>query len=569
MRILVYDGHPFENGETGRQARLLTKALVKAGHSVVLAYHEDGAGLDTSLSLRLEERSLALSGEEEAREEEPAGACTVYMLTPEDSCSEEQVDEDGRPLELLDRLDEGMPERYPRFDLAGFIKASGESIAALVQRFQPEVVHVCNAVVMPYIVRQVVEECGTPYFVSVSGETDYLWDSVGSGLHEYIFEGLEGAEGIFFSGDEERTRLISVLEGIEAREGVPPAAGALGEGHPAGGLARIRERSFLVPEAVDTELFRPATEPFEQAAAGLIDAVEARCADVRVGDFRGRALEEKDPGNALEWLGDEVARINSLHPELLVDRRFSRRLDMLARQGFPFLLFIGELVESSGIQLLLPALPLVAMEYPEVRLVVCGTGELRGLLELMISALNEGEPREFRRLCKLGNELFQGPLVKPFRTLHLFLDELAERGLLEEYMRTCYELDLNELFVFAGHLTTQEYAHLLPYAQALTVPTIVPGRPTDLLLKRSMASGVVPITLESSGMDASPAPGQRSSIGPDMIFTLAEACKTALGMSGGLEKLGSGEMRAFIKREYSWDAVAAAFSAFFERPTQG
>src|SRR3954447_128179 len=198
-----------------------------------------------------------------------------------------------------------------------------------------------------------------------------------------------------------------------AAEGVAGAGAVLvGSRHTAEGLwevmddPAVRAKTRLGPPGVDADAFLPR----DDASKGL------------------RGLADRLAGaDAAGWGGEAGAAeaLRALDPER--DRIVS---------------FVGKLIVSKGVDLLLAAWPLVAAVVPEARLVVVGFGTYREGIEQLANALRDGDLEAAREIARRGRELGGGPPGEPprrgreleggppgeLRYLRAFLDRLEEAG---------------------------------------------------------------------------------------------------------------------------------------------
>src|SRR6185295_143125 len=183
-----------------------------------------------------------------------------------------------------------------------------------------------------------------------------------------------------------------------AREGLDRAAGVLvGSRHTAESLwaalddAALPERTRLGPPGVDVHAFRP--RPRDEARAGL------------------NALADRLEGApAVGWGGDEGAAsaLRSLAPAR--DRIVS---------------YVGKLIVSKGVDLLLAAWPLVVASVPDARLVVVGFGTYYDALVSFVEALRRRDLEALRDIAARGRELEGGPAGE-LRHLNAFLDTAGD-----------------------------------------------------------------------------------------------------------------------------------------------
>src|SRR5918999_1858568 len=177
-----------------------------------------------------------------------------------------------------------------------------------------------------------------------------------------------------------------------ALEGVRAAASVLvGSRHTAESLWEVLadepslpERTRLGPPGVDVHAFCPGTADLD----GLADRLES--------------------GEAATWGGERgaAAALRSLDPGR--DRIVS---------------FVGKLIVSKGVDLLLAAWPLVVARVPEARLVIVGFGTYREALGRFVEALRRRDLADLREIAARGRELEGGPAGE-LRHLLAFLDGL-------------------------------------------------------------------------------------------------------------------------------------------------
>ncbi|MCJ7652913.1 MAG: glycosyltransferase, partial [Actinobacteria bacterium] len=193
-----------------------------------------------------------------------------------------------------------------------------------------------------------------------------------------------------------------------------------------------------------------------------------------------------------------------------------------------------------------------------------GFGELIGLLQLMVEALQAGDVRRLRELCEYGNREYTRA-DSAFSPVLAFLDELAGEGTLDDYLRLCAGLDISGSVIFTGYLAPEEHRFLLPYARALLVPSLAPEA-FGMVATEAMASGVVPIASCHSGLETALAP-LKEVWGSDaeslllgtpekLVFRIAAASRFVLNMTEhALRDMGA-RMREAVNEEFSWDAVS-------------
>jgi glycosyltransferase involved in cell wall biosynthesis len=222
------------------------------------------------------------------------------------------------------------------------------------------------------------------------------------------------------------------------------------------------------------------------------------------------------------------------------------------------IVFVGKLIVSKGVDLLLAAWPLVRAAHPEARLQVAGYGEYEGGLHRLLAALDGGDLDEARRVAALGWWL-EGGEEKPLPILSAFLAEPpdgysdAARGVADS-------------IEFIGRLEHDQVAGLLPRAEALVMPSTFPEA-FGMVAAEAAACGALPVSAGHSGMlevsrqlaAALPAEvGRLTSFRVEQgaIEAIAERLSAWLAMPGAERGTAREALVGTARRLWSWEGVA-------------
>jgi len=231
-----------------------------------------------------------------------------------------------------------------------------------------------------------------------------------------------------------------------AREGMEAAQGVLvGSRHTAESLwaalpevAGLKEKTRLGPPGVDTQRFRP-----REAGSGPAGS-------------RSRGVPA----------GPDPASL--------------RRI-----------VFVGKLIVSKGVDLLLAAWPLVRAEQPDAKLEIAGFGEYEAGLRRLLAALERGDINDAREVALAGWGI-EGGEEKPLPILSAFLAD-PPVGYVEAAEAAAGSVE------FIGRLEHDEVAELLPDAEALVMPSTFPEA-FGMVAAEAAACGVLPVSAGHSGM---------------------------------------------------------------------
>ena len=153
--------------------------------------------------------------------------------------------------------------------------------------------------------------------------------------------------------------------------------------------------------------------------------------------------------------------------------------------------FVGKLIVSKGIDLLLAAWPLVLAEHPEARLRVAGFGAYEGGVDRLLAALDAGDIDAARGVARLGRGL-EGEEPEPLPILSAFL-EAPPPGYADAARGMAGSVEL------VGRLEHDEVAELLPDAEALVMPSTFPEA-FGMVAAEAAACGALPVSAGHSGM---------------------------------------------------------------------
>jgi glycosyltransferase involved in cell wall biosynthesis len=229
------------------------------------------------------------------------------------------------------------------------------------------------------------------------------------------------------------------------------------------------------------------------------------------------------------------------------------------RPGGPTrVVFVGKLIVSKGVDLLLAAWPLVRERHPEATLQIAGYGEYEAGLRRLLAALDRGDLDDAREVARSGRGL-EGGEEGPLKILGEFLAD-PPAGYLEAAEGVGSSVEL------IGRLEHDEVAELLPGAEALVMPSTFPEA-FGMVAVEAAACGVLPVSADHSGMRevsdrlAVDLPGR---VGELTSFPVAPGAVEAIAacLSGWLElpeaarEAAREAMVATVRRLWSWEGVA-------------
>jgi glycosyltransferase involved in cell wall biosynthesis len=221
------------------------------------------------------------------------------------------------------------------------------------------------------------------------------------------------------------------------------------------GVSGLREKTRLGPPGVDTEAFSPRSDRSSRGWRGGGGPPWRRAP--KASEHMGEGRHDRTRG--------------PIRPSLVV--------------------FVGKLIVSKGVDLLLAAWPLVVEKHPEARLQIAGYGEYEEGLRRLLKALDAGDLEDAREVARLGRGLEGGP-AEPLPILSAFLAD-PPAGYAEAARGVAASVEL------IGRLEHDEVAELLPDAEALVMPSTFPEA-FGMVAAEAAACGALPISAGHSGM---------------------------------------------------------------------
>ncbi len=220
--------------------------------------------------------------------------------------------------------------------------------------------------------------------------------------------------------------------------------------------------------------------------------------------------------------------------------------------------FVGKLIVSKGVDLLLAAWPLVRAAHPGVRLEVAGYGEYEGGLRRLLGALEAGDLDRAREVARRGRAL-EGGEEKPLAILSAFLDD-PPAGYAEAARASAGSVEL------IGRLEHDEVATLMARSEAMVMPSTFPEA-FGMVAVEAAASGALPVSAAHSGMLevsrqlAAAMPGEAGrlvsfEVEPGAVEAIADRLDRWLGLPQTEREAVRASLVETVGRLWSWEGVA-------------
>lgn len=513
MRVLIFHGYLLDGTGSNVYNARLAAALVRLGHEVHLLSQDrhpeqqrfvDAAGDWEQGRLRVRELRPSGGGER--------GRCTVY-----------RPDIGGLlPVYVADRY-EGIEARTfaecSEEEVERYIAANVAAVGEVLELARPEIALANHLVMGPVILARALAGA-IPYAVKVHGSAlEYTVKAHPERFLSYAREGIAGASAVLVGSHHTAASLWAALDDEE-----------------------LPQRTRLGPPGVDVDRFAP------------------RQPDAAVAGVRGLASNLRSAGATQgEAQGDAFARDGLLA---------AAALEALEPERDLLVAYVGKLIVSKGVDLLLAAWPLVLARVPRARLVVVGFGAYRDALERLCLALERGDVAEAREIALDGRALEEtqaplGSVAKPLTHLLAFLESLSGEEL-AGYLAAAAQM--GERVVLTGRLDHEELAELLPACEAIVVPSTFPEA-FGMVAAEAAACAVLPISAAHSGLAevsetlAGAVPQQAAEllsfpVDDLAVRALAERLVSWLTIEESLRDRTREGLVSTVRERWSWDGVA-------------
>ncbi|MGD0924133.1 MAG: glycosyltransferase family 4 protein [Streptosporangiaceae bacterium] len=414
------------------------------------------------------------------------------------------------PVYVADRYEGFEARTFPQLtdgELEHYIEANVAAVGDVVAAVGPDEALANHVVMGPVILARALGG-RVPYAVKIHGSAlEYTVRPNADRFGPYAREGLAGAAAVLVGSRHTAESLWEVVR-----------------------MPDLPARTRLLGPGVDTQRFHP--RPPREAKSRL-RALAAR-------------LEADPPSWGGE--GDAAQALRAADPTR--DRIVS---------------YVGKLIVSKGVDLLLAAWPLVIERVPDARLMIAGFGAYRHTLLGLTRALGEGDLRAARVIAHRGRELEGGPPGE-LHFLAAFLDGLAgpER---ERYVNASRAA--MQRVHFAGRIEHDDVSELMCVSQAVVIPSTFPEA-FGMVLAEAACCGSVPLAAAHSGLAEVTellSPAVRQDLRAQLSFRLGPGAVQEIGdkLAGWLlftantpvsSRQARKALTALATAEFGWQEVA-------------
>ena len=495
MRILIFHGYLLGGTGSNVYNAALAEALARLGHEVHLLSQDRDPLAHPWVDAAGDWDGGALSI---TTRDEPARV-TVYRPDIAGLLPLYVADRyDGIEARPFQDLDEAEVDRYVERNVA--------AVREVAERARPDLALANHLVMGPAILARALEGLDVPYAVKIHGSALEYTVKRHPRFMPWAREGLAGARGVLVGS---RHTAESLWEAMSDPE--------------------LPGRTRLGPPGVDVERFTPR-EP--QAARAGLERLTRELAAAAAAPAGGPPAAGS---SFARQAGEAAGALATVVPE---DR---------------LVVFVGKLIASKGVELLLAAWPLVLAREPAARLVIVGFGGFREGLEGLVKQLATGDLD--------GARATRGEDGQELPWLAAFLDGLEDE---DAYREAAHGLDAR--VAFAGRLDHAELVDVLPAAEAMAVTSTFPEA-FGMVAAEAAACDALPVVARHSGLGevartlAGAVPEQARAwltfeVGPGAVGELAAGLGGWLAATPELRRATREAIVAATRERYSWDGVA-------------
>ncbi|MGH2906179.1 MAG: glycosyltransferase, partial [Solirubrobacterales bacterium] len=390
MRILIFHGYLLRGTGSNVYNAELARALAAAGHEVhLLCQERDARELDFVDAVGdWKTGELKVEGLDRDR---PAGqgSCTVYLPPIADLL----------PVYVADRYDGFTAKPFPELseeELEFYLRRNVMAVREVCERAKPDCALANHMVMGPFVLARALSE-DVPYAVKIHGSAMEYTVRPNPRFLPYAEEGVSRAATVLVGSRHIAERTWDTLR-----------------------VKGMSERIFLGPPGVDVERFKP--RPQTEAIDGLAELADEVYALPRNGYGpaaagatdglydRVRTAARTEGTTSYEEIAELIGDMHLGYENAGIDPQAPDTLLRLAGDAdAPLVLYVGKLIVSKGVDLLLAAWPLVRQKHPDARLAITGFGAYREGLELLLSALSDGDLTSAKWIAAGGRAFEGGP----------------------------------------------------------------------------------------------------------------------------------------------------------------
>ncbi|WP_028855249.1 glycosyltransferase [Psychrilyobacter atlanticus] len=373
-------------------------------------------------------------------------------------------DYDGFRVKTFDKLIDEELEKYIDLNVKAIIK--------FLETTKIDIIYCNHFAISPYIMKKVKEKTGVPYVVIGHGSSLNYIISKDKRYMDLSYEGFLDSKNVVVQSEYIRGRSCEIYEKTEF----------------------FRDSRFqIIPSGVNFDKFNRLLKDKE-----IKNIIEDKV-HFSNGPLKRIYDENYEKIKKLEDIEEIKKIINETEEDIEyrdIDRDLISKLSSGLR-GKDNILYIGKLIISKGVHIMLMSLPYIFQKNPTTNITIVGYGKFRPVLEILLRGLIEGNKNLIEVIIEKGFYL-EGEKHGQLEYLSKFWDGLKRENKLESYLELAKKIDLDRV-VFLGKLDHDILPHVIKKHSVIVVPSVFPES-FGMVSIEGMSQGLIPIVFNHSGL---------------------------------------------------------------------
>lgn len=371
---------------------------------------------------------------------------------------------DGFKVKTFDNLTDKELEKY--------IDLNVKAIISFLKENKIDIIYCNHFAIAPYIMKKAWEKTKIPYIVIGHGSSLNYIISRDKRYMELSYNGFLNSQNVVVQSEYIRDRCMEIYEKKEL----------------------FMDPKFkIIPSGVNFEQFnRVITDKQFKKLIGKKIAFSNGPTKIIYDKYYEKIKRLRDTEKIKKIIDLEEKKIEYRD----IDRDLLLKLSSY-RGDKPAILYIGKLIISKGVQILLMSLPYIFHENPNIIVSIVGYGKFRPTLELLLRGLMEGNKGLIEVLVKNGNYL-ENKKEGSLKYIEYFLENLIKEGKMNEYLNFSKKINLDNV-MFLGGLDHDTLPYIIKKHDFIVVPSIFPES-FGMVSIEGMSQGLIPIVSNHSGL---------------------------------------------------------------------
>ncbi|UUV18949.1 glycosyltransferase [Fusobacteria bacterium ZRK30] len=426
---------------------------------------------------------------------------------------------DGFKVKTFDKLTD--------IELKRYIDLNVEAVIKFLETTKIDIIYCNHFAISPYIMKKVQEKTGVPYIVIGHGSSLNYIISRDKRYMKLSYEGFLDSKNVVVQSEYIRGRSCEIYEEIDF----------------------FRDSRFqIIPSGVNFEQFNKLLkdEEFKNIIEGK--TVFSNGPLKKIYDENYEKIKKLEDIKKIKKIIDEAEdRIEYRDIDRDLDSKLSEEL-----KGEDNILYIGKLIISKGVHILLMSLPYIFQNNPTANITIVGYGKFRPALEILLRGLIEGNKELLEIIIEKGSYL-EEKKHGDLKYLSIFWNSLKSDGKLYEYLELAKKIDIDRV-VFLGKLDHDTLPHVIKKHSIIVVPSIFPES-FGMVSIEGMSQGLVPIVFNHSGLkEVIPFEDSLVDLDDEVVKNLEKAIHLNLEK---LEKIPNINKKFIMEsKKYSFESVA-------------